>query len=498
MSLDRVVISVSNVGKRYRIWADPRSRLSGSLGRRLEESRWCPRWVGKWGGAHYRRVCREFHAREGVGFSVREGEAVGIVGRNGSGKSTLLQIIAGTLQPTAGRVVVDGRVAALLELGSGFNPEFTGRENVFLNAAVLGLSRRETEERYSGIVSFADIGDFVDQPVKTYSSGMLLRLAFAVQTAVDPAILIVDEALSVGDETFQRKCFARMERIREAGTTILFVSHDASSVVSLCSRALFLHRGRLVLEGDPKYVVSRYQRFCHAPDSLAEETLASILQEDAKERARDRKAVPGSERPAPATGPANLAEKAGAGTPGGGEDSAPERWSEEECFNPNLLTRSEVRYEPQGAEISEVGIETEDGRPVNQLRRRRWYVYRYRVTFLRDCEEVAFAMLVKTPKGQDLGGRVTRAADLRVVKAGSVYTVRFRFQCLLNPWTYFLNAGVEARLGDRRAYAHRVFDAFVFRVLAEHGSLSTGVVDFLCQPEVVAEDGSVANAASDP
>jgi lipopolysaccharide transport system ATP-binding protein len=218
-----------------------------------------------------RRWYREFNALRNIDFRIERGETVGIVGRNGSGKSTLLQIICGTLAPSFGEVQVRGRVAALLELGAGFNPEFTGRENVFMNGTLMGLGHAMIEDRLPEILAFADIGDFIDRPVKTYSSGMYVRLAFAVAIHVEPDLLVVDEALSVGDEAFQRKCFARIEKLRQIGCTILFVSHSAGTVVELCDRAILLDGGEMLADGAPKVVISRYQRMLYAPEDRVQE-----------------------------------------------------------------------------------------------------------------------------------------------------------------------------------------------------------------------------------
>jgi lipopolysaccharide transport system ATP-binding protein len=204
--------------------------------------------------------CRDFWALNDVSFEVKKGETVGIIGRNGSGKSTLLQLICGTLTPSAGSIETTGRVAALLELGSGFNPEFTGRENVYMNGAILGLTRDEIDARFDSIASFADIGEFIEQPVKTYSSGMLVRLAFAVSVCVEPDILIVDEALAVGDMNFQAKCITALSRIQEKGTTILFVSHDVGTIKSLCSRCIYLEHGKLKEIGPAPDVAELYVR----------------------------------------------------------------------------------------------------------------------------------------------------------------------------------------------------------------------------------------------
>jgi len=195
-----------------------------------------------------------------ISLSVRKGETIGIIGRNGSGKSTLLQIMAGTLMPTQGEVAVDGRVAALLELGSGFNPEFTGRENVYLNASILGLKKPEIDARFDEIAAFADIGDFIDQPTKIYSSGMLVRLAFAVQVCVHPSVLIIDEALAVGDAAFQRKCFRRLEELHELALTIVFVSHDLNAVTNLCTTALLLEHGECLGSGPASQICDLYQK----------------------------------------------------------------------------------------------------------------------------------------------------------------------------------------------------------------------------------------------
>jgi len=239
MSSD-ISISVQNISKSFEIYAKPVHRL------------WQMLFAGR------RCFYREFKALQNIDFDVRRGECVGIIGRNGAGKSTLLQIIAGTLRSSSGSCTLSGRVAALLELGSGFNPEFSGKDNVFLNAAVLGFSREQTEARYQEILDFADIGDFIDQPVKTYSSGMLVRLAFAVQVMLDPDVLIVDEALAVGDIFFQQKCFARLKKLTSQGTTILFVSHDIALVKSLCSRAVYLKEGKLAAFGPAAEVCDMY------------------------------------------------------------------------------------------------------------------------------------------------------------------------------------------------------------------------------------------------
>lgn len=255
-------LRVENVSKQYRIYEHPGDRLKESLTR------------GRW------KRHREFWALRDVSFELKAGTTTGIIGPNGSGKSTLLQIITGTLEPTHGHVYHTGRVAALLELGAGFNPEFTGLENIYLNAALMGFSKSEIEERLPEIKRFAEIGDFLGQPVKTYSSGMYIRLAFAIAVSADPEILIVDEALSVGDAVFQHRCLRRIKQMQENGATILFVSHDPHSVRALCSRAILLNGGRMEVDGDPTDVLNRYRELIMSREAAYKASIPAVPEVD--------------------------------------------------------------------------------------------------------------------------------------------------------------------------------------------------------------------------
>lgn len=248
-----IAIRVENLSKCYRLYDRPEDRLKQTIYPRLRRLM----------GMEPKNYAREFWALRDVSFEVKKGETVGIIGRNGSGKSTLLQLICGTLTPTCGTVETSGRVAALLELGAGFNPEFTGRENVYMNGALLGLSRQEIDARFDHIAAFADIGHFIDQPVKTYSSGMYVRLAFAVAVSVQPDLLIVDEALAVGDMAFQAKCMARIQKIMQTGTTVLFVSHDVGAIKALCHMCLYLEAGRVISYGKAADVAGLYVAQSH-------------------------------------------------------------------------------------------------------------------------------------------------------------------------------------------------------------------------------------------
>lgn len=269
-----VAIRVQNLSKQYQIYDNPRDRLKQFV---------MPRLGGLIGNAP-KQYYREFWALRDISFEVKRGETVGIIGRNGSGKSTLLQIICGTLSPTSGTVETNGRIAALLELGSGFNHEFTGRENVYMNAAVIGLSQNEIDNRYDDIVAFADIGEFINQPVKTYSSGMYLRLAFAVAINVTPDILVVDEALGVGDIRFQAKCMRAIEEIKEKGTAILFVTHSPGQIEALCDRAIWINDGLLKAEGLPKNLMRSYVNFLMHGIDIEEAACSTEISEKSKSK----------------------------------------------------------------------------------------------------------------------------------------------------------------------------------------------------------------------
>ncbi|MBA2923310.1 ABC transporter ATP-binding protein [Pseudomonas sp. P7] len=428
-------ILISNLSKCFQIYEKPSDRLLQMLSR---------------GSKKY---YREFWALKGISFEVKKGETIGIVGRNGSGKSTLLQLICGTLNSSGGSIQVSGRIAALLELGSGFNPEFTGRENVYMNAAILGLKKEEIDSRYAEIESFAEIGQFIDQPVKTYSSGMAVRLAFAVAINSDPEILIVDEALSVGDELFQRKCFSRIEAIKKNGATILFVSHSGATVVGLCDRAVLIDQGELLSSGTPKEIVGKYQKLLYAP-THKQQSIRADLRVDLSRAVNEEGSIVGIDQP-------------------------------EEYFDPDLVPKSTLAYESQGAHISDVHILTLAGEKINCLRRGIEYRYFYRVKFQKTATLVRFGMLIKSGMGIELGGSAsapTAEQCISYVNSGAQFDVEFKFKCMLNSGTYFLNAGVQGATDADQIFLHRILDVCMFRVLPETDNLATGMVDFSCYP----------------
>lgn len=437
---DDIAIRVENLNKCYQIYDKPRDRLLQMLA------------FGR------KQYYREFWALKNVSFDVKKGETVGIIGRNGSGKSTLLQMICGTLNPTSGSIQANGRIAALLELGSGFNPEFTGRENVYLNATVLGLSGEEIDACFDEIAAFADIGEFIDQPVKIYSSGMYVRLAFAVAINVKPDILIVDEALAVGDEPFQRKCYSRIERIKDGGATILLVTHAANTITQMCSRALLLDLGSRFYMGDPKLAVESYYRLIYSTSAEAENIRHELQLKDAAVGTRAGAAAVVSTKPLARGG--LLAEDSSA------QVSLPVDANLHDRYDPGLKPLSTMRYESLGAEILNIRIENNYGQNVNILAPYEVYWYCYEVRFERAAENVHFGMLIKTTTGNDLGaiGSHPFGKCIAIIPAGALYAVRFPFLNVFSPGTYFMNAGCSGSLNGSDVFLHRVIDAIAFRV----------------------------------
>jgi len=457
--MSEIAISLKKISKCFQRYARPADRLKELL------------FPGK-------SLAQKFWALRDLDLEVPKGQTLGIVGRNGSGKSTLLQIIAATLTPTTGAVEVQGRISALLELGSGFNPEFTGRQNVFFNGQLLGLSRRDIEDKFDDIAAFADIGDFLEQPVKTYSSGMFVRLAFAVATSAEPDILIVDEALSVGDEAFQRKCFARIQDIRDREGTILFVSHAAATIVELCDRAILLDGGEILLHHTPKYVVSKYQELIHAPG----DRVASLRQEirQAQEKLVGETKITIGSKGLQINGNQEL-ERFPSSHKGGQGGSMPE------FYDPFLNPENTISYISRGAKIINPGITTiATGKLVNHLIGRREYLYSYSVRFLRSAQNVRFGMLIKTVSGLELGGASfsTSFHDIMDFEAEQVVSVKFRFHCLLHPGVYFLNAGVSGIVDGELLYLARCIDAAIFRVKSEDKSCGNGTIDFKIEPSL--------------
>lgn len=406
MSCDFVIL-VENVSKSYLIYNKPQDRLKQSIFRN-------------------QRYYQEFWALKDISFDVKKGETVGIIGRNGSGKSTLLQIIAGTLTPTSGEVKVNGRVSALLELGSGFNPEFTGRENVFMNGAILGLSREEMEHRFEEIAAFADIGDFIERPVKTYSSGMYIRLAFAVAVSVEPDVLIVDEALSVGDARFQQRCMTRIRKMREKGVSILFVSHDAEAVKRICDKAYVLDKGEIVFSGTADTAANWYLAFV-AADYQMEKM-------DTKNQGKPQIEI------------SNILSK---------QDT--QKLQTEFVY---------FRHGDGNARFVKIQILDSEGSEKDYVSLGNIINIHFEIEFFSDLEYFICGFYIRDRLGTDLVGINTYQECVRVpaVHAGDVVSVDFKFPLWLRPGNYSISPAI-AYNQENMEYMDWIDNAVIFRVI---------------------------------
>lgn len=400
--MKEIAISVEHLNKVYKLYNKPSDRLKETLGMKVP--------------------VREHYALNDVSFGVHKGETVGIIGTNGSGKSTILKIITGVLNPTAGKVDVNGRISALLELGAGFNMEYSGLENVYLNGTMIGFTREEIDARLDAILSFADIGDFIHQPVKTYSSGMFVRLAFAVAINIEPEILIVDEALSVGDVFFQAKCYRKFEDFKKMGKTILFVSHDLGSISKYCDRVVLLNQGVKLDEGQPKAMVDLYKKLLVRQGEEAEEAAAEekIDQQDP------------------------LPQVVG------------------ECWKDSLVTNPEVlEYGEKQAEVIDFAIVDEHDRITNTIEKGTEFKIRMKIAFRETVEDPIFAYTLKDLKGTEITGTNTmfEKEDVDTQHAGDIREVTFTQKMDLQGGEYLISFGCTGyREGDFHVY-HRLYDA---------------------------------------
>ena len=448
---DDIAIKVSNVFKCYQIYNQPHDRLKQFIIPKLCRIFPSPSGVCATPHSPLPTFYKEFWALKDVSFETKKGETVGIIGHNGSGKSTLLQIISGTLRPTSGSVQTNGRIGAILELGSGFNHEFTGRENIYMSAAVLGLSKEETGACFDDIVAFADIGDFIEQPIKTYSTGMLVRLAFAVQASIEPDILIVDEALAVGDEKFQRKCFARLEELKRCGTSIIFVSHSGSQLIELCDRAILLDHGVRLMCAKPAEVLRAYHKLIYAPQEDQAKLVKEYQDADSKAGSDDlqKEAV-------------SLATSVEVGT---------------DLFDPGLVPETTTTYPLQGAEIQSIQIADEGGRIVNVLRPGCEYQFILSGQFLSNINGAYFGIHIRSVSGLVVTGQryPEEGRYVESLSAGNKFRVVFGFKMVLLPGVYFVGGGVWS--SQEPTCCHRVLDMLMFRLNSEPKSNSFGYVD---------------------
>lgn len=393
MSSNEIAITVEGVSKRFEIYAHPRDQLKQFFFPRLRRVL----------GLEAQKYFREFWALQDISMQVHKGESYGIVGLNGSGKSTLLQIITGTLFPTLGKITTQGRIAALLELGSGFNPDFTGRENVYMNGALLGFSREQIDFKFEAIQSFADIGDHFEQPLVTYSSGMQMRVAFAVATAFDPDILIIDEALAVGDAYFQQKCFHRIERFKDGGGTLLFVSHDANTVKHLCDKAVLISHGKALSHGAPKTVIDLYQGLVAQKTDLGDRAIVVSQNQN--------------------TQPTVLTQSLETnGT-----------WTKATTITTN-----------QDAELIDFKLLDAAGQQVAYIESETDLIVQYRIRLNKDFERPAFGLIVRDRIGRSLFETSTYAMRMKEkpVAMGKEVLVSFKFNFNLRTGQYSFSVGV--------------------------------------------------------
>lgn len=411
--MSEIAISVTDVTKIYKLYNNPKDRLKESL------------------GLTKKKCYQEHYALNHIHFEVKKGETVGIIGTNGSGKSTMLKLITGVLNPSGGDIEVEGRISALLELGAGFNMEYTGIENVYLNGTMIGFDKSEIDNRLQDILDFADIGEFVNQPVKSYSSGMFIRLAFAVAINIDPEILIVDEALSVGDVFFQAKCYRKFEEFKKLGKTILFVSHDLGSISKYCDRAILLNRGEKIFEGTPKETVDIYKKVL-------------VNQFDPEELETDEDA--------------NDITKL----------SVDKEWKDAIQVNPEL-----IEYGEKSAKITDYALLDEQGLITNVFMKGTSFSVRMKIEAFEEIKEPIFAFTIKNLKGIELTGTNTtyEKVDVLPMKAGDIREVTFTQKLDLQGGEYLVSLGCTGYQNSEFQVYHRLYDVCSLTVISDKNTV---------------------------
>lgn len=426
------VLAVSNLGKTYRIYNHPRDKIKQAL------------------RGNKRRYFRDFKALEAINFTLAKGEVLGIVGRNGSGKSTLLKLISGVLRASQGEVVRRGRIGALLELGSGFDPEFSGRDNLYLNATLLGLSEQQISAKVDDILAFAELGRFIDQPVKTYSTGMRLRLAFAIQAQTDPDILLIDEALAVGDAFFQRRCMQRLEELKQAGTSILIVTHSNQAIVQYCNRAMLLHHGRMRLIDQPKLVIRVYERLESAPAEQWDALLNRIA----------------------TINPDIQSEELALGPP---PESKPVA-QVDQSLDAAVLSR--ISYESNGGQIVAVEVLDKQGNLVNVLPMGEPFSLRFYYKVDAAINQPKVGCNLSNSEGLLITGKSlscqAEGSTIPACLTPGTWTARFYFYGGLLPGVYFIGCAISSA---ETGLVHKLRDFTAFRVSSHPNLASFGVCD---------------------
>lgn len=485
------IISVDQVSKVYRLYDKPIDRLLESISLRKKSYH------------------KDFYALRDISFSVGRGEAVGIIGTNGSGKSTMLKIITGVLSATTGKVESRGSICALLELGAGFNQDYTGIENIYMNGTMMGFSKAEMDEKLPAILEFADIGDFVYQPVKSYSSGMFVRLAFALYISIDPEVLIVDEALSVGDVFFQAKCYHRMDELKRKGTTILMVTHDLGSVMKYCDRVVLFHKGEKVGEGLPGQMVDKYKKILAGKDPHAEQFMeeqnflgnvdgerrgnagsgganskvgktgadGSGIADTAGNTESDgigQEGTTGAEDKAATAGTANTVDTAGTASHKSGQSSPkPTGFMKEHL----TLNPSSQQYGNGKAEILDFGVLDKDGRPSNVLLKGEEFSIKERIVFHDDIAAPIFTFTIKDKRGMDLSGTNTlfEGKEIPAVKKGDEYYCTFTQRMNLQGGEYLLSISCTGFEEGEHTVYDRKYDITSITVLSNKNTV--GIYD---------------------
>lgn len=402
-----IAIKVSNISKIYKLYDKPTLRVKEALS--------------------VKKKCfhKEFAALRDISFTIGKGEMLGIIGRNGAGKSTLLKIITGVLTPTSGQIEVNGKISALLELGAGFNPEYTGMENIYLNGTMMGFTHEEMEQKIDDIVTFADIGEFINQPVKTYSSGMFARLAFAVAINVEPDILIVDEALSVGDVFFQTKCYKRLDDLKDAGKTILFVTHDMSSIMKYCNRAIVINDGVIAAEGKPKDMVDIFKKIQVGQFNKEQDETPEIKVTQVNSGAN---------------------------------------WKDYMLINPNFQ-----EYGDKRATIIDFGIFDDQGNVTDTIYKMSDFTIKMKIQFHEKIENPIFAFSIKNTKGLELTGTNTiiEQVDTGIVQKGQIVQISFTQRMILQGGQNLLQLGCTGYEGDNLAVYHRLYDICCMNIISD-------------------------------
>ena len=426
-----LAINVCDVTKIYRLYDKPIDRLKESI------------------SLTHKKYHKEFFALDKISFSVEKGSTVGIIGTNGSGKSTILKIITGVLNPTTGSVEVDGNISALLELGAGFNMDYTGIENIYMNGTMMGFSREQMEAKLPEILEFADIGDFVYQPVKTYSSGMFVRLAFALAINVEPEILIVDEALSVGDVFFQAKCYRRMEEIRKTGTTILMVTHDMGSVIKYCDKVILLNKGEVLAEGPAGEMVDLYKKILAGRMDDLEADLAKRLDSNFSDMMELNNDI----------NKTHAKEYHGL-------------MKEKISINPN-----KTEYGDGRAEIYDLGLLDSKGELTNLLLKGEEFTIREKIRFNANIESPIFTFTIKDKKGTELSGTNTmfEGVEVKPVKPGDEAVVEFKQKMTLQGGEYLLSMSCTGFENGTHVVYHRLYDVTFITVISNKNTV--GVYD---------------------